>query len=478
MPTLAAAALAGASALLLLSAPTHAALAPVPAREPDLDLLARMEALLEARLAEQREFYELRLSELAESLSDRRHHDDDDGETHHHAHHPVRRLGDKTVSYSGLDIKRSNAGIRMGVDLDVQLQRTGDGELTLAADNVSVTGSLWVPEPESGDWFSVGAYAVDADGRIAALENADADGRLASLEDIGAGDRLADLEDADADGRLASLEALDVDDRISTLEDADADGRLTTLEAVKAADRLTALEGIDGEDRLDALEGIKATERLTALEAIDGEDRLDALEVVDADARITALEDVHAEERLPVVEAASVLTMVASEFSAVAYSGVRSGPWCLGAGMLCVPACRLAAGLWLLRAAAAARRHYRCCKLGSATSRRPHVCMRFVCVFGVCLVCVCVRVRAHVCVCVHCGCSCVCVCRGRSVRARAPRVSTCHTETPCQRAPSPPKRPGCAYMCVVLYLFVYPLPFEGSTLVVLEPLAAQEALAT
>ena len=61
----------------------------------------------------------------------------------------TRALGATSEAYSGFAVKHANAGIMMGVDGDVGLLRSNDGELTLAAAGVTVTGEMWINGLES-----------------------------------------------------------------------------------------------------------------------------------------------------------------------------------------------------------------------------------------------------------------------------------------------------------------------------------------
>lgn len=61
----------------------------------------------------------------------------------------ARALGATSEAYSGFAVKHANAGIMMGVDGDVGLLRSNDGELTLAAADIAVTGEMWISGLES-----------------------------------------------------------------------------------------------------------------------------------------------------------------------------------------------------------------------------------------------------------------------------------------------------------------------------------------
>lgn len=70
--------------------------------------------------------------------------------------------------YSGVDIKREKAGLRLGPDGDVQLLRTSLGQLMILA-NVNVTGDLWLNSVNSTS-VNIGNFVADSSARVAELE--------------------------------------------------------------------------------------------------------------------------------------------------------------------------------------------------------------------------------------------------------------------------------------------------------------------
>ena len=132
-------------------------------------VLRDQQAAAQALLTQQRSEYEQQLRELRaslEMLADELVPVDPAEERRRHLQSLVGDLSD----YSGVDIKKDKAGVRMGPNGDVQLLRTSLGELMILA-NINVTGDLLVNAMNS-TIVNVGDFAVDAGQRLDELEDA------------------------------------------------------------------------------------------------------------------------------------------------------------------------------------------------------------------------------------------------------------------------------------------------------------------
>jgi len=131
-------------------------------------VLRDQQAAAQALLTQQRSEYEQQLRELRaslEMLADDLVPVDPTEERRRHLQSLVGDLSD----YSGVDIKKDKAGVRMGPNGDVQLLRTSLGELMILA-NINVTGDLLVNAMNS-TIVNVGDFAVDAGQRLDELED-------------------------------------------------------------------------------------------------------------------------------------------------------------------------------------------------------------------------------------------------------------------------------------------------------------------
>ena len=159
------------------------------ASSPDA-MFEKMAALLDTKLNEQRTHYERLLEEQQESakallrqqqdayeqqlvqlhrsvgvLAEEIEEVEDPRETRRR--HLASLVGD-LADYSGVDIKREKAGVRLGPDGDVQLLRTSLGQLMILA-NVNVTGDLWLNSMNSTS-VNIGNFIADSSARVAELE--------------------------------------------------------------------------------------------------------------------------------------------------------------------------------------------------------------------------------------------------------------------------------------------------------------------